>query len=175
MGVAVIPNNNLSVKLALNLFLSGKLKSSARIQLNSQTSCLISHDSLVSWAKILFTNNGYLVSTCTNENSFLIDLIARINCPVCNKQIEVAICCGAQIYKAEQEIKEFYYATNTKFDSNVYVYLKNPRLEKSCEEYGINFLSPGYSNRKFIEVSKNAIPILHRPVEGHEKAFGINV
>ena len=175
MGVVIIPKINLPVKLAFNLFLSGELKSLVKLKPNSQTGSLVSHESLISWAKELFLSKGYSVSTCTNENSFLIDLIARINCPVCQKRIEVAICCGAQIYKADQEIKEFYHATKTQFDSIVYVYLKNPQLEKSCNEYGINFLSPESSNRKFTQETKCAIPILHRPIEGHEKAFGINV
>ncbi len=38
--------------------------------------------SLVKWAKELFESNGYSVSTCPGEDSFLIDLIASINCPV---------------------------------------------------------------------------------------------
>ena len=47
---------------------------------------VISHDDLVKWAKELFESNGYEVSTCPGEESFLIDLIAGLKCPLCQKK-----------------------------------------------------------------------------------------
>ena len=173
MGIVVIPNINLSVANALDLFLAGKLKVPNTLQLDIQSNDFVSHEELVSWAEKFFSSKGYSVSIFPEDGSFLIDLVASINCPLCGKKIEVAICCGAQIYRADQEIKEFHHATKTQYDARVYVYLTNPLLEKSCDEYGIEFLSPEIIDKNFIGGSKNLIPILRRPVEGHEKAFRI--
>ena len=140
-GITVIPNINEPIKKALDLFLSGKLISDKNIL--KSDSGIVSHENLVAWATELFESNGYEVSTCPGEDSFLIDLIARINCPMCKKNIEVAICCGAQTYRADQEIREFHHYARTRYNAFAYVYLKNSQLEKSCTEYGINFLSPG--------------------------------
>ncbi|MCW8803280.1 MAG: hypothetical protein OQK57_02690, partial [Ignavibacteriaceae bacterium] len=132
-------------------------------------------DDLVTWAEEIFRNKGYSVSTCSDEDSFLIDLIAKMNCPICSRQIKVAICCGAQIYKADQEIKEFHHYTKTQYDARVYVYLMNPQLKKSCNDYGIEFLSPDSANNLLNEKYNSIIPILQRPIEGHEKAFSLKV
>jgi predicted Fe-Mo cluster-binding NifX family protein len=175
LGISVIPNINLSVEDALSHFLTGKLKSVDGVQTATHSSELVSHEDLVKWAKDLFTSKGYSVSLYSDDESFLIDLVARINCPICNKQVKVAVCCGAQIYSAEQEIKEFHHITKTQFDARVYVYLKNPVLEKSCVDYGIDYLSPEKADIKIEDQNKSIIPILSRPIEGHEKAFRMEV
>jgi len=174
MGINVIPNVNDSIEVTLNNFLAGSIKSSNDTKYEADTNDLVSHDDLVSWAKELFESNRYSVSSSPGDESFLIDLVAKIKCPVCSKQIDVAICCGAQTYRADQEIREFHYNTKTQYNARVYVYLTNPQLEKSCNEYGIDFLSPEIDYREFKERSKSLIPILNRPVEGHEKAFNID-
>ncbi len=173
MGINVIPNVNDSIEDTLNNFLSGSIKSSSNTKYEADTNDLVSHDDLVSWAKELFESNGYSVSLSPGDESFLIDLVAKIRCPVCSKQIDVAICCGAQTYRADQEIREFHHNTKTQYNARVYVYLTNPHLEKSCNEYGIDFLSPEIDYKELKEGSKSLIPILNRPVEGHEKAFNI--
>ena len=173
MGINVIPNVSDSIEDTLNNFLAGSIKSYNNTKYEVETNDLVSHDDLVSWAKELFESNGYSVSFSPVDESFLIDLVAKIKCPVCSKQIDVAICCGAQTYRADQEIREFHHNTKTHYNARVYVYLTNPQLEKSCNEYGIDFLSPEIDYKEFKERSKSLIPILNRPVEGHEKAFNI--
>jgi len=168
-GINVIPNINEPIKQTLDLFVSGQLVSDNRI-LKSENN-IVSHESLVKWAKELFKSNGYEVSTCPGEDIYLIDLIARLKCPLCKKNIEVAICCGAQTYRADQEIREFYHYARTRYHAFVYVYLTNHQLEKSCSEYGINFLSPEINQLSTKEKLKSQIPILKIPIEGHEKAF----
>jgi len=175
MGINVIPNVNDSIEDILNNFLAGSIKSSSNTKCETKTNDLVSHDDLVSWAKELFERNGYLVSLSPGAESFLIDLIAKIKCPVCRKQIDVAICCGAQTYRTDQEIREFHHNTKTHYNARVYVYLTNPQLEKSCNEYGIDFLSPEIANKDFKKGSKSLIPILNRPVEGHERAFKVEI
>ena len=167
--INVIPNINEPIKKTIDLFLSGQLSSDKK-NLKSENN-IVSHDSLVKWAKELFESNGYEVSTCSGVDTFLIDLIACLKCPLCKKNIEVAICCGAQTYRADQEIREFHHHARTRYNAFAYVYLKNSQLEKSCTEYGINFLSPGDAEIDRSEKLKSKIPILKIPIEGHEKAF----
>jgi predicted Fe-Mo cluster-binding NifX family protein len=171
LGVSVIPNINKPVAVALDLFLHGELKFYVNTGITSECKQFVSHDDLVRWAEELFKDNGYSVSLLHDEDSYLIDLIAKLDCPVCGRQIKIAICCGAQIYKAEQEIKEFHHNTKTQFNARVYVYLMNPELEKSCSDYGIEFLSPESNLVGTEKIINPVIPILQRPVEGHEKAF----
>lgn len=175
MGISVLPNVNQPVEAALNLFLLGDLKNYETMQISSENKSIVSHDDLVNWAEELFKNSGYTVSSYPDNDSYLIDLIANIKCPLCSRQIKVAICCGAQIYKAEQEIKEFHHNTKTQYNARVYVYLMNPQLEKSCNDYGIEFLSPENSIKNLNERCESIIPILKRPIEGHEKAYNISV
>lgn len=175
MGISVIPNINQTVELALDLFLHGELKAYDSIQCTTDENSIVSHDDLVTWAEEIFRSKGYSVFTCPDEDSFLIDLIAKMNCPVCGKQILVAICCGAQIYSAEQEIKEFHHITKTQYDARVYVYLMNQQLEKSCSDYGIEFLSPESSDKLLNQKGGSLIPILKRPIAGHEKAYNLSL
>ena len=175
MRINVIPNVSGSIEDTLNNFLTGNIKSPSNIKYEANAFDIVSHEELVSWAKELFETSGYSVLLAKSDESFLIDLIAKIKCPVCSKQIDVAICCGAQTYRADQEIREFHHNTKTHYNARVYVYLTNPQLEKSCNEYGIDFLSPESMKSESRERSKSIIPILNRPVEGHEKAFNIEV
>jgi predicted Fe-Mo cluster-binding NifX family protein len=175
MGISVIPNINRSVKLAIDLFLMDELKKYEKIEFTTQSNSIVSHDNLVTWAEELFTSSGYSVSFYPDEDSFLIDLIAKINCPICGRQIKVAICCGAQIYNADQEIKEFHHNTKTQYDARVYVYLMDQQLEKSCIDYGIEFLSPESTDKLLNRKVGSVIPILQRPVEGHEKAYNLSL
>ncbi len=173
MGINVIPNVNDSIEDTLKNFLAGSIKSSSSTKYEAETYDIVAHEDLVSWAKEFFESNGYSVSSSAGAESFLVDLVAVINCPLCNKKINVAICCGAQTYRADQEIREFHHNTKTQYNARVYVYLTDPQLEKSCNEYGIDFLSPELTYKEFNNKNKTIIPILNRPVEGHEKAFNI--
>lgn len=171
IGINVIPNVNDSIKGALTRFLAGELDSYDSTQYEAKSNSIVSHDKLANWAKKLFEDNGYSVSSCTEHDSYLVDLVAEIQCPVCCKKIDVAICCGAQIYRVDQEIKEFHHIAKTRYNARVYVYLTDPQIAKSCDDYGINFISPEMNHIKYREKNKSIIPILQKPIEGHEKAF----
>ena len=171
IGIVVFPNVNDSIEGALNRFLEGKLDSYDSTQNEARTYNIVSHDELVNWAKILFEDNGYSVSPCTEHDSSLVDLIAKIQCPICHKNIDVAICCGAQIYRVDQEIKEFHHIAKSRYNARVYVYLTDPQIAKSCDEYGINFMSPEMNHLNFREANKSKIPILQKPIDGHEEAI----
>jgi len=173
IGIYVLPNINDSIKSALDRYTKGELLPNENAKNDNCCNELVSHDELVLWAKNYFEAAGYNISVLKDEDTFMIDLVAVIDCPVCRKRIEVAICCGAQTYRADQEIREFYHLAKLKYNARVYVYLTNPQIEKSCDDYGINFISPEWSKNNLFLKNKYRIPILQRPVEGHEKAFGI--
>lgn len=171
LGINVIPNINGSISNAIDNFLEGKLRTIETDINTNQSDRIVSHDELIKWTRKLFEENGYSVFLSPDNNSTLIDLYAVTKCPVCKKEIKVAICCGAQIYRSDQEIKEFYYSTKTACQARVYVYLTDPEVEKSCNEYGITFISPEKNQQSELNIFKYKIPIIQQPIEGHEKAF----
>jgi len=171
LGINVIPNINGSISNAIDNFLEGNLQVNETGSNTNQSDRIVSHEELISWTKNLFEENGYSVFLTPDKNSTLIDLQALTKCPVCKKEIKVAICCGAQIYRLDQEIKEFYYSTKTAYQARVYVYLTDPEVEKSCNEYGITFISPDNNHKNELNIYKYKIPIIQQPIEGHEKAF----
>jgi len=170
IGILVISNVNTSVTNAIESYISGQLQSDQMQQNQSKVDRIVSHEELVSWTKDLFIRNNYQILPQKTNESLLVDFVAHIQCPICNKNIEVAVCCGAQIYRADQEIMEFHYNTKTRYKSRVYVYLTDPQIVKSCDDYGITFISPEMTN---INSQNSRIPIIQKPIEGHEKAFGI--
>lgn len=171
LGINVIPNINGTIDNAIDRFLAGKLEKIETFITPDQSDRIVSHDELIKWTRNLFEENGYSVYLTPDKNSTLIDLHAVIKCPVCQKEIKVAVCCGAQIYRIDQEIKEFYYSTKTAYQARVYVYLTDPEIEKSCNEYGITFISPEKNQQSELNIFKYKIPIIQQPIEGHEKAF----
>ena len=171
LGINVIPNINGHISTAIKNYLEGNLQIFEKGINTNKNDRIVSHDELIKWTKTLFEENGYSVFLSPYKNSTLIDLHALIKCPVCRKEIKVAICCGAQIYRLDQEIKEFYYSTKTAYQARVYVYLTDPEVEKSCNEYGITFISPDKNHKNDVNLVKYKIPIIQQPIEGHEKAF----
>jgi hypothetical protein len=150
--------------------LNGQLKSPDDRQKRIESNNIVSHEELTKWAQTLFESNGYSVSPCLDYDSSLVNLIAVMSCPICHKKIEVAICCGAQIYRVDQEIQEFHHLAKNRYDARVYVYLTNPQIAKSCNEYGITFISPEMTDLQLKGMKKSVIPILQKPIEGHENA-----
>jgi predicted Fe-Mo cluster-binding NifX family protein len=173
-GIMVIPGINDTIENAINRYKSGKLASNSYSSNQTPSNQLVSHDELIKWTKSLFIGCGYSILHCENKESSLVDLVAEINCPVCNKNINVAVCCGAQIYRVDQEIMEFHHSTKTRYKARVYVYFTDPKIAQSCDEYNITFISPEMNcfNLRKSDISK--IPIIQKPIEGHERAFTLN-
>jgi len=172
MGLEVVPNINDTVEQAFTRYIKGELKDSEAMQDDSECTYYdVSHNDLVSWAREYFETNGYRIFSGPGRDSFLIDLIAEIKCPLCNKSIRVAVCCGAQTYRTDQEIKEFHHSARSQYNARVYVYLENPKIARCCDEYGIEFIGADRVNLNHPGSGESKIPILRRKIEGHEKAF----
>jgi predicted Fe-Mo cluster-binding NifX family protein len=170
-GISVIQGVSMLPRDALSQFLAGRLHAEESRSVSGIPSGEIPHEDLVCWAKELFDTHGYSVVAGRDRAPFPIDLIAEMTCPVCNKQIKVAICCGAHIYRADKEIREFHYAVRSDYDGQVYVHPATPGISQHCEEYGIELIDPETELANSHKHSGKRIPILQKPVAGHEKAF----
>ncbi len=169
MGISVIPNINDSIEGALRRFLAGELPIYKNIPLETTSGLNVSHDDLVRWTKELFETNGYNLTHKLKQESFPIDIVAAIPCPQCRKIITLAICCGGQTYRTDQEIKEFHHLTKSQYNARVYVYPGNTQIARSCDEYGIKYLNPEVTNLRHGNREGLAIPIISGPIDGHEK------
>ncbi len=168
-GVEVIKNVSDKIDNAIKQYLSGALI--PETILNDDINCTdkISHSDLVEWATIIFIDHGYNITPSPAKNDRMIDLIAVILCPVCNKQVRVAVCCGSHTYRPSQEITEFHHATPTGFNARIYVCSGNPSIEECCNQYGIELLDPNLE-RKIQKNIKKKLPLLRGAVLDHEKA-----
>jgi predicted Fe-Mo cluster-binding NifX family protein len=167
-GISVIQNVTGPVRPAIKAFLAGDLRVEAQAADVLTTSC--DHQALIGWARELFEQHGYQAEAGPGEDSFLVDLVARITCPVCGRMVKVAVCCGAHTYNATHEIVEFHHTTGADYDARVYVCPANPTVAKFCREYGIELLDPEAGDTQTIAVGSNKLPILKGPVRNHERA-----
>ena len=132
----------------------------------------IPREDLLCWAKELFTSHGYTVFPGEEKASFPIDLVAEIKCPVCQKPMRVAVCCGAQTYRCDQEIIELHNAARIDFHSRVYVHPATDQIREYCREFNIELIDPNAKYAASDHPVSDRIPILQGPVTGHEAASG---
>ncbi|MCP4705861.1 MAG: hypothetical protein GY865_14775 [candidate division Zixibacteria bacterium] len=169
IGIDVIPNVNGSIDQAIIRFIDNELSVFENNVISSQEKFDVSHDDLISWARELFETNGYSVSDNLSKETFLLDLIAEIQCPSCEKSIKIAICCGGHTYRPDQEIKEFHHSVKSPYNIHAFIYTDSPQISKNCREYGIEFISP----EKISLIKENSttmdIPIFSGTIEGHDK------
>jgi predicted Fe-Mo cluster-binding NifX family protein len=169
LGLSVIPNINETIENVISRFIADELPVYKNDSSAIQDQYDVSHDDLIGWAKELFESNGYKVTENPSKETLLLDLIAEIQCPYCNKVIKVAICCGGHTYRPDQEIKEFHHSVKSPYNVRAFIYGDVPQIAKNCDEYGIEFISP--ESISLIKDSKPefGVPILTGPVEGHDK------
>jgi len=169
IGIEVIPNINDSIDRALVRYIANDLPIYKNDIIKSQDTYNISHDDLISWARELFETNGYSVMNNLSEDTSLLDLIAEIQCPICNKSIKVAVCCGGHTYRPDQEIREFHHSVKSPYNVLAFIYTDSPQIAKRCSEYGIEFISPGKINLIKEKSNTMDVPIFSGPIEGHDK------
>jgi len=169
-GLRVFANIADSVDNAIQAYIAGNLNllkdSAEKADLSSE----FPHGDLVCRARELFESNGYNVSPRPEYLPFLIDLVAEIVCPLCNKSIKVGICCGAHTYRLANEIMEFHHIAPNEFQAKVYVYPFNPGIYQTCSEFGIELIDPNSEDDYLLRSRADKIPLLRNPINGHEKA-----
>jgi len=169
-GITVIKDVSSSCEEALKKLVAGELAPRVPSHDDLPDSSATPHWKLVDWARNLFEEGGYAVSSVPNQDYQLVDLVAEIKCLVCDRQVRVAICCGSHTYRPSQEIPEFHHATPTGFNARVYVCPTSPAVVECCQEYGIELLDPDVKRDGRGVRSRHKLPILRGSVQGHEKA-----
>ncbi len=170
-GVAVIPNVSGEISSVITRYLNGDLKWEI-VPAETAETFLVPHDELVSRARSLFEHHGYRVTSGPGSDSFLVDLVAETDCPVCKRQVRVAICCGAHTYRSLQEVAEFHHASASGYDARVYFSPAQAGMARCCHEYNIELIEPTeFEDPANAIGSTSPIPLLRQPVSGHERAY----
>ncbi len=170
-GIDVIDHAVGTVDTALDAYLRNDLQKE-----EESVSCLdqgprIPLEDLICWTKELFTEHGYAVHDAADRALFPVDLVAEIKCPVCNKPLRIAICCGAHAYRCDQEIQQLHQVAGPDFHARVYVHPTTAQAQRCCLDYDIELLDP---NRRFTACERpgsHRLPILQNAIPGHERAF----
>lgn len=171
-GVTVIDKVSCELELALQKFLDGVLRPEEILIEDLPEPCTVPHEKLVRAARMLFQKHGFAVSPGPDQGSFLVDLVAEMVCPRCQRPVRVAICCGAHTYRANQEITEFHLATQSGYHARVYVCPARPSLLTCCHEFGIELVDPDQSSMISSPEKLERIPLLKGTVLEHEQASG---
>jgi hypothetical protein len=169
-GLKVISGVSGSIDTALKSYCRGDLNSFELEASGPAVTEEIQHEVLVCWTRDLFRCHGYDVISGPEEESLLVDLVARIRCPVCCRPVRVAICCGAHTYRPDQEIRRFHHTTPTGYDAHVYIHPGSPAIANCCHEYGIELITPDSEFSDQDALDSGRLPILRQLVQGHEKA-----
>lgn len=115
-------------------------------------------------------DGGYDVTAGPGQDAFLIDLVAKISCPVCDRPVRVAVCCGAHTYRPHQEIAGFHRATSTDYNARVYVSPSQPTIVNCCHEFGVQLIDPDPEIEIENSEPDSLIPLLKGIVTDHERA-----
>lgn len=170
MGMQVVANVSAPVKEALDDWIAGRLlpDHGDRPEIKPEES--IPLDDLVCWTRELFASHGYRVKPGEDTASFPVDLVAEITCPVCDRTVRIAICCGSHMYRTDREIRELYQSARLGFDARVYVHPSSDTVERCCRQFEIELIDP---NARFASRDHRVpgrIPILRNAIPGHERA-----
>lgn len=170
-GIDVVAPVSADAEKAVELYLAGNLCS--RIAPDDETNQpLIPLDDLICWSKDIFSTSGFRIFSDSEHLPFPVDFMAEIDCPICNKSIMLAICCGAHVYKAEYELREFERVSRSpKFHARIYIHPNTGSIRNRCDELGIELIDPFEESLVKGQPGQNAIPLLKTPIIGHEHAF----
>lgn len=165
INIDIYPSGSGSIDEILAKFAAGNLRIKKRESSAATLSPGTDLESMIEWARDIFTESGYKVYDGPGQDSFLIDLIAEIECPQCGKQIRLAVCCGAHTYSTEQEIQEFNYCSKATYNGRVFVYPGDKSIAKRCHEFGIELIEPFCDEIPGFGICR--VPLLTLPIEGH--------
>ena len=169
-GLLVVSHVSASAVGALEDFLSGRLTADADTAEPVDLQDEIPLADLICWTEELFTAHGYAVRKAIEVAPFPIDLVAEIECPVCGKPVRVAICCGAHMYRPEQEIQLFHLHAAHGYHARVYVHPASEQIMRQCRDYAIELIDPDSREFSRDHPVADRIPLLRTAV-GHEGAF----
>lgn len=174
-GISVIDSISSPVEKALSNYRKGILKpKSSRPEIYS-TEEIVPLNDVICWTKDLFKSNGYSIVQGNQRAPFPVDLVAELKCPVCGKPIRIAICCGAHSYRIDQELLEFHRVSSSDYHAKIYIHSTEPDIAKRCDEFGIELIDPFADHCESFSGDRLSIPVLKKPITGHEKAWIGNI
>ncbi len=145
----------------------GRIKPTSREETPSLDKIRLHTANLVEWTRELFTRLGWQIG---QPDTYPIDLSPFRKCPVCERQIRVAVCCGAHAYWVEEEIREFKRVTAGLYHASVYVQQVLPGIESTCRYFEIELLDPATFTACIEgEYQWGDLPPLRGKVSGHER------
>ncbi len=169
-GIHVVETIVGSLSDALYGYLAGKIPDS-RISKTVEPFQLQPHTTaLLEWTVELFSSFGWTIELFTQSEAYPIDFKAVIQCPLCGKSVQVAVCCGAHSYNIESEIQEFGHVTAREFDARIYVHQAASYIINWCRDYEIELLDPAsftISTNKTTD--KDMFPPLKERIKNHPK------
>ena len=125
---------------------------------------------LVEWTISLVRKLGWSVTREYQPESFPVDIVAGLVCPVCGHDIRIAICCGAHAFRVDEEIREFHCVTVSGYHARTYIHQQLPGVVRACKEYGIHLVDPAtFSTLETVEAQEGALILLGDRVTGHER------
>jgi predicted Fe-Mo cluster-binding NifX family protein len=171
-GIAIFPDVSGGVSEAIDAYVVGQLTPDSKADGTIEFDSEVPLEDLVCWTNELFSAHGYIVRPAAEYAPFPVDLIAEINCPVCFKLIRVAICCGAHMYRPDQEIQLLHLVASGGYHARVYVHSTTPTVKERCHEYGVELIDPDAAFAFQDHHVRDRIPILQEAIAGHEAASG---
>lgn len=88
-----------------------------------------------------FHNCGFTLTKPDSGTKTFIDFIGG-KVTKEKKKTEIAVCCGAHIYKIEGEIREFAREAGSQFDEIYYIHPTCPGIKQICDQYRVILLDP---------------------------------
>jgi predicted Fe-Mo cluster-binding NifX family protein len=123
---------------------------------------------LVTWTVCLFKSLDWEVHRVLANNLYPIDLLAKRLCPICQKNVRAAVCCGAHAYQVEEEIRELNRVSASGYHARVYVHHAVSGVARTCRDFGVELLDPDdFSHEQAIRAS--SLPPLKGRIIGHDK------
>ncbi|MCB2198853.1 NifB/NifX family molybdenum-iron cluster-binding protein [bacterium] len=123
---------------------------------------------VTSWTEELLREGGWSIRTVHEPDIFPVDFVGERPCPICNKPVRIAVCCGSHAYRVDEEIREFQRVTSANYHARLYVHQALPSVARTCTEYGIELLPPD----RFAELKEGGwhnceLPPLRGTIKGH--------
>jgi predicted Fe-Mo cluster-binding NifX family protein len=169
-GCHVVENATGSANDSLYEYLAGKMQIKSSYNNNGDIQLQPHNSDLVDWTVNLFTNHGWSLDRANESDSYPIDLNAIIQCPVCGKNVRVAICCGAHSYRVESEIQEFSHVTSREYNARVFVHNSTSNMIKKCQDYEVELLDPTSTDPNAVHpTKKEQLPPLKGRIKNHDK------
>jgi predicted Fe-Mo cluster-binding NifX family protein len=107
---------------------------------------------LIDLGKQYFQNCGFTLSSPDTNSKTFIDFIGEKRRKE-KRKTQIAVCCGAHIYKVEEEIREFAREIGDRFDIAYYIHPGCPGIKQICDQYKVVMLDPEELNLNKYKVS----------------------